>query len=259
MRPGIRTTLILLTGAVFLLSGYLFLKTLGDYRQGQVGYEALEQYVSAVLPTEPPHSPAVTVSEPEVTEMVAAVPQVDFLALAEINPDVAGWICLDGTNISYPFVQGQDNDHYLTHLFDGTKNRAGCIFMDYRCSPDLSDVHTIIYGHHLRDGTMFTELMSYKRQEFYDAHPTGLLLMPDGAYMIRFFAGYVSDNDSNAWDLELDPDGLTAWIDSVCRRSYFSPESVPGPDDRIVTLSTCTYEFEDAKFVLHGYLERYGG
>ena len=257
MKQHIRTAFTLFAGAVFLLSGSLLLKTLADDRQSEDRYEALEQYVSfaPVLPKEPAHSPAVTVPVTEPAEEIV-LPQVDFAALSAINPDVVGWICLEGTEISYPIVQGEDNEYYLNHLFDGKKSRSGCIFMDYRCHPDLADTHSIVYGHHLKNGTMFTGLMNYKSQEFYDAHPTGLILTSDAVYTIRFFSGYVSDNDSNAWELELNASNQGAWVDAVCRRSYFSPQSVPGPIDRILTLSTCTYEFEDAKFVLHGYLER---
>ena len=151
-------------------------------------------------------------------------------------------------------VQGTDNDYYLKHLFDGTYNSSGCIFLDYRCSADFSDRHSIIYGHHMNNKTMFGGLMSYKDQTFYDEHSVALLVTPTVYYKIQFFSGYVSDNWGNAWDLVLDDSSYAAWLHEIQAKSCFETEYAPAPEDRIITLSTCTYEFDSAKFVLHGYI-----
>lgn len=259
MKKKYRLLLILLFLGIFLFSGYQFLKLVGVYQTGQDAYQSLEQYVTP----QPPKPTAVQVhsddtesSQTQPTEApdVSAWPTVDFEALCAINPDIVGWIFIEGTNINYPIVQGADNDYYLDHLFDGSYNRAGCIFLDYRCSADLSDPHSILYGHHMRDGSMFTELMNYKDPSFYDNHPTALIVSKTAYYEIRFFSGYVTNNSDNAWDIIPDNDDFPAWLEDIRAKSCFSSDFIPPHDAGIITLSTCTYEYTNAKFVLHGYI-----
>lgn len=259
MNRTLRLALLLLMASIFLFSAWKLFGILRSYREGSDTYDALSQYaafettppVRATVPSAPTDPIPSTAPAPDVSRW----PQVDFEALSAINPDVIGWIYMDGTNIHYPIVQGQDNDYYLNHLFDGTRNRSGSIFMDYRCASDFSDRHTIIYGHHLRDRTMFTNLMQYKKQAFYDEHSVILLVTPTAYYQVRVFSGYVSSTRANAWDLDLDDAGHAAWLEEIREKSCFQTAYAPGPEDAIITLSTCTYEFENAKFVLHGYIE----
>ena len=96
--------------------------------------------------------------------------------LKEINEDCVAWIYIEDTAINYPVVQGSDNSFYLKHLIDGKWNSAGCIFLDFRVDSNISDRHSIIYGHHMKDGTMFSGLTKYKKQDYYEAHPEGLLI-----------------------------------------------------------------------------------
>jgi len=113
-----RICLMLFFTFTLLLSGWKLWQINSGYREGSNSYEALEQYVSyttTVLEETVQDSTAIT-EKPNVSRW----PQVDFEHLRAINPDVMGWICIEGTNINYPIVQGTDNDYYLTHLFDGT-------------------------------------------------------------------------------------------------------------------------------------------
>lgn len=260
MKGKLRLALLLVSAAVFLFSGWKLATILLSYQEGADSYEDLSQYVSFETTPPPVTRPIPTASEGTVpTEEpvpdVSRWPVVNFEELARINPDVVGWIYIEGTNINYPIVQGEDNDYYLDHLFDGKRNRSGAIFLDSRCDPYFYDRHSIIYGHHLKDGTMFTRLMRYKKQSFYDEHSVILLVTPTAYYQIRVFSGYVSNNRASAWDLELDDEAHTQWLEEIRSKSCFRTEYAPGPDTPIITLSTCTYEFDDAKFVLHGYIE----
>ena len=260
MKKKVRLLLIVLFAVLFLFSAWQLWGILRNYQESQSSYNALEQYVSFGN-TEVPEAGSEStddaepvISEPMELPDISAWPQVDFDELAKINPEIVGWIYIEGTDINYPVVQGTDNDYYLKHLFDGTYNSSGCIFLDYRCAADFSDRHSIIYGHHMNNKTMFGGLMSYKDQAFYEEHSTALLVTPTAYYRIQFFSGYVSDNWSNAWDLALDDAGHTAWLSEIQAKSCFETEYAPVPEDRIITLSTCTYEFDSAKFVLHGYI-----
>ena len=250
--------LLLLCVFVFVFSGGQIWKIFREYQAGQAEYDSLEQYVSFEKVQAPslPVAPTEQVEEQTEAPDISAWPQVDFQQLSQINSDCVGWIYVEGTNINYPIVQGQDNAYYLKRLFDGTYNSAGCIFMDYRCAGDFSDLHTIIYGHHMKNGSMFAGLVAYKDQAFYEEHPVALLVTPTVYYKIQFFSGYVSDNKSNAWDLKLDDTHNGTWFQAVQEKSCFTPLQTPEEDSTIITLSTCTYEFEDAKFVLHGYVSQ---
>lgn len=155
-------------------------------------------------------------------------PQVDFEALRNINPDVIGWIYIEGTDINYPIVQGKENNDYLRRMFDGTPNHAGSIFLDSRCSAALTDAHSIIYGHHMKNTTMFSELEQYKQQAFYDTHTWGWLITPEAHYKLQFFAGYVAETDADAWDLDLAGEKRQTWIEHAIGPVLFSERRCTG-------------------------------
>lgn len=261
MKKKIFSLLTVLFAAVFLISAWQLSSGLREYRVSRNAYEALDEYVSFEAPSPPTEKapPAETMpteitAEPTEPPDVSAWPVVDFEQLTQLNPEVVGWVYIEGTGIHYPLVKGTDNRFYLNHLFDGTYNSSGSIFLDYRCDAAFSDPHSVIYGHHMRNGTMFAELMGYKKQSFYDEHPDVLLVTPDAYYRIRLFSGYVADNSADAWDLTLSGEQWENWLEKIQKKSCFLPASLPEPDDRIVTLSTCSHEFSDAKFVVHGYI-----
>ena len=94
------------------------------------------------------------------------LPAVDFESLRESGPDIIGWLNLPDTVINYPVTQTDDNEYYLHHLYDGTYNKVGCLFADYENKADFSDRNTIIYGHNMRDGSMFAVLNEYDEQSY---------------------------------------------------------------------------------------------
>jgi len=166
------------------------------------------------------------------------------------------WLTIDGTNIDYPVVKHSDNDYYLHHLFNGEWNSSGCLFMDCSNQADFLDQHTIIYGHHMDNGSMFQNLMYYKDQSFYNEHPTAQLITPDGAYTVEFFAGYVTGVDGDAWQPDFaSSEEFPEWLGNAKEKSLFESETTPTAGDRIVTLSTCSYEFYNARFVVHGTIK----
>lgn len=193
-------------------------------------------------------------SAPQPSDNSAIFPKVDFDALSVINSDVIGWIYVSGTNINYPIVKGSDNKEYLNILFNGETNRAGSIFMDYRNSGDFSDRNNIIYGHRLSSKTMFTALKEYKKQEFYDSHPSFVIVTPENNYEILIFSAYIANVNDSAWRLDFSDEEYEKWLCEVSERSIFKTEVAPTPSDRVVTLSTCTYEFNNARFIVHGII-----
>lgn len=251
------TILVLLFGCGIAFSAYQIYKISHEYEEGQSIYEDLSEYVELPDRPEGPDIPTVTQSESGETEDDIAWPQVDFDALKDINSDIVGWIYLEGSEINYPIAQSEDNSYYLKHLFDKSSNSSGCIFLDCRNTSDFSDRHSIIYGHHMKNGTMFSGLDAYKSQEYYDAHPQILLLTPEENYVIEIFAGYVASVIDDAWQIGFASDAdFKDWLARAIDRSCFDSDITPAATDRTITLSTCSYEFNNARFVLLGILQK---
>lgn len=182
-------------------------------------------------------------------------PKVDFEALRSRNSDVVGWIYGPDTMINYPIVQGTDNEYYLTHMFDGEKNKCGSIFMDSLNEEDFSNANTILHGHHMRNGSMFASLMKYESQSYYDSHPVLWLVTPEKSYQVDIFTGFVTSTNSEVWQLEFaTKEEYQSWLDRMADNAVFESEVKPQTDDRILTLATCSYEYDDARFVVMGIL-----
>ena len=261
MKSHIRTLLAGILLLVFLYSGWQLFRIYGDYRAAEEQYTALEEYISPPAVSSRP-DPAPTNTEPEegaveedpLPSEEPLWPRVDFEALAEINPDIVGWLTIEGTAVNYPVVQGEDNDYYLNHRFDRKRSGAGCLFLDVKNGADFGDPNQIVYGHYRKDHTMFRELVNYKEQEFFDAHPTGWLVTPTAVYRLEFFSGYVSDVYGEAWKTEFSGSEYPQWLASCREKSAFFSAVVPTAKERVLTLSTCSYEFDNARFVLHAVL-----
>ncbi len=112
----------------------------------------------------------------------------DWDALKALNPDTVGWIIIPGTSVNYPIVQGSDNSYYLYHLFDSSSSGTGAIFADYEGSPTLNGQNNIIYGHNMFDGTMFSDLLMYSSQSFFDEHRKVYLCTPELNYELSALA-----------------------------------------------------------------------
>ena len=128
--------------------------------------------------------------------------------------------------------------------------------MDYRNAPDLSGRNTVLYGHNLKDGTMLNQITNYNEQSFYQQHPRALLMTPERNYRIEFVAGYITDLNGSAWKMEFGSDQeFSLWLEEAMARSTFTASVPVIPQDRVVTFSTCTYEYLEARYVLVGILK----
>lgn len=234
-------TVILLTVFIIVVavSGIWLWKILHKYHEGDSFYQSVEQ-----------HSVKPPVNEPEDKDGCPIT--VDFTALLQQNPDVVGWIYCDGTRINYPVVKGKDNEQYLYHLISGEYNSAGSIFMDSQNDPDLNDLNTVLHGHHMKNGTMFAALHFYTSQAFYDEHPVMWYLTPQHTYRLILIAGYVSHEDDPVYTLFQDRETLDSYLQYSMSRSNFAAIDIPADIDRIMALSTCTYERDNGRYVLIG-------
>lgn len=177
--------------------------------------------------------------------------EVDFKALKQKSKDIVAWIFCENTPINYPIVQSKDNEYYLRRLLNGKYNIAGTIFMDYRNYADFSDFNTIIYGHNMNDGTMFGTLQKYKEQNYYNEHKTMYLFTEKKNYEIKLFASYTIGKNDIIYDLKKS-DELKR-VEEIREKSYFKSD-IEISDNHIITLSTCSYDYDGARFIVMGIL-----
>ncbi len=247
-----RGLLVILCGVflgVFIFAGYQLYQTFYGYHAAEKEYDDLnQQYVS----TQATPEPTPTEEVPEETPPIVAGPiTVDFNALLAQNPQVVGWIYSPDTVISYPVLKGGDNEYYLHHTINGTENASGSIFMDAICEANLSGDNTILYGHHMNNGSMFASLGDYKYEGYLEAHPTLYYYTPTGNYMLQVFACFVTGGDSDVYAFNFSTrEQFQQFIDSMRSRSNFDADVEVTSSDHIMTLSTCSYEFEDARYVV---------
>ena len=181
--------------------------------------------------------------------------EFDFDTLLEINDDFIGWLYVGGTNINHPIVQGDDNEFYLTTTFSGNNNPAGAIFMDMRNSSDFSDNQTIIYGHNMLDGTMFHDLTRFQEQSFFNRYSTFTIYTSSGSRKYEIFSAYVISAYTDTYHMALaNGEAFASYLEYITELSMIKTGITPTATDKIVSLSTCEYQFEHARMIVHGRL-----
>ena len=219
-----------------------------EYKAGKDYYNgAVSEYVSSGEPDAEKN----TKGNSGKNETVAPI-SVNFDDLCRDYPDVIGWLYCEDTPINYPILQGKDNEKYLNHLMDGSYDKAGSLFLDYRCSKDFTSYNSIIYGHKRKDRSMFGSLEKYKKQDYYDAHPVFWLLTPEQNYRSPLIAAYtIPENDAfyNSIDEEAD---ISKYVKRALKNSTFRSDYDISDLDRIISFSTCAYDYEGARFVVIG-------
>lgn len=181
---------------------------------------------------------------------------VDFDVLQEKYPDVMGWVYCPGTPINYPIVRADDNDYYLNRLPDGTVNKSGSIFTDCRNMVDFSDPHTIIYGHNMKDLSMFGSVNQYATQAYYDQHPVWYINTPEKNYAVVILAGHVTAPNAEIYAFKGTPEEPQEILQSALRNSAFKSKATYEEGDHLVTFSTC--HGNSRRFVLVGALREIG-
>lgn len=246
---------------VAAVSAYRLVSILGEYKAAVESYDDLSQSVVTTdedIPEE--NRPAETPQPEEIVETPSEPAEkspitVDFQSLLADNEDVVGWIYCENTVINYPIAQGDDNDEYLHHLLDGTYNSSGTLFVDCECAPEFAGANTIVYGHNMKNGSMFYSLLNYREQSYYDAHPVLYLNTPTQNYRIDVFSGYICNYDSDTYTLSFpSEEDYVSYINKMKSQSNFDCDVEVTGDDRIITLSTCTYEYDNARYVVQGKL-----
>lgn len=169
--------------------------------------------------------------------------------------DYRGWIKVDNTNIDYPIVQGKDNSFYLDKDINKNYVSSGSIFMNY-LNHGFNDENTVLFGHHMRNKTMFAQLKKYKEKEFFYGNNNIEIEIKDGKTLkYKVFSVYVTDANDNYIKTNFDNKSeYKEFLDKIKNKSIYKSDINVDENDKIITLSTCSYEFNDARMVVHGKL-----
>ena len=182
--------------------------------------------------------------------------KIDFEGLQAVNPDVIAWIDIPGLSISYPVVQGTDNAYYLHHLFTGEYNSSGSIFADWHNQPDFTDPNTIVYGHNMKNGSMFGTLSHYQDQALWEASPYFYLYVPGKVLKYQIFSCYAGYVRSQAYTYSFPEESdFEIFLGKIRSYAGYDTSVEVGKTDRVVTLSTCVSSRRDYRYIVHGKLK----
>lgn len=183
---------------------------------------------------------------------------IDFEELSSINSDFACVIYVPALDLTYPVAYSSDNNEYLHETFQGTKNASGCIFVDRDAARDFTDLNTLIFGHNMKNMTMFGSLKRFSQDEtLCDTDPYFYLYFEGKTYQYRIFSYYVVSNRDSTVYGKVTNDSYESFVDSALKRSQYSSY-----DDAVdfsgrpllVTLSTCFGTAHTENYVVHGAL-----
>ncbi|MDO4648362.1 MAG: class B sortase [Eubacteriales bacterium] len=246
------TLILILAIGVFCFAGYNLFQIYQEYKAGTDEYNSIADM--AVTEREP-EAPAPDSTATEAGEQIVPPMQIDFDKLRSVNTDVNGWIYVEALpDINYPVVHGTDNDFYLHRTYEKNYNFAGTIFVDYENSADFSDCNTIVYGHNMKNGSMFGQLKKFTSgTETYDKSKYFWIFTPEASYRYEIIAAYVTAVNSDTYTLFKGPGQEYEEYQKKILSYSQLPEK---PDDltikdTIITLSTCTGD-SSTRYVVQG-------
>lgn len=230
---------------VFVVAAAMLIHYFILYHKGSSEYEGLQQYVTI--------DQGESVEDTETQEDTLSV---DFAKLQALNPDCVGWIYFENLDISYPIMQGEDNEYYLKHTFEGQQVTAASIFMDYQNASDFSDENTFIYGHNMKDKTMFGKLNGYADKDFYQENPCFYIYTPEKIYRYDIFSCYlgaVADEENFSLSFSSEEE-FQEYLDWITAKAAYDTGVEVTTDDRIVSLMTCNSAGHEYRYFVHGVL-----
>ena len=239
---------------VFLTVVYGIIPTaIADMSTQMESEYATELFNRTVKNEEPPGEAAAF----EQGESVVEFPRDCFVPVLKENPDIVGRVSIDSMDIGYLVAQSIDNDYYLKHGYDRKESKSGAVFLDYRCNAESQPLkgHYILYGHNMKNGSMFHNLNKYADADFFEKNRMIRFDTLYKDYEWEVFSTYVTSTDFYYIDTTFKDD--TEWLDflhQIQQKSLHQTDIELQTDDVVLTLSTCDYSFENARFVVHARL-----
>lgn len=253
---------VVLCGLLVVLLGVFFFSgwRLGDYwltsRRRQQEHEQLRQMVQLTAPEQEELPAYVTVTDPETGEVRTILRE--YAALYERNSDLVGWIRVEGTRVDYPVVQSDRKDYYLRRNFEKKRANHGSIYVWEEADVFAPSDNVTLFGHRMNDGTMFYDLLSYAREEFWREHPAFRFETLEGEYEYEIFAAFRTSGTGGE-GLEYhtfveanSPEAFDAFVAQCRDLSFYDTGILPQYGDKLVTLSTCDYALENGRMVVVG-------
>ena len=246
------TIILLIAIGVFVFAAYNLYHIYTEYKKGTDEYNQIEQM--AVTNRDPDELSEEAGGENQGPSLVAPM-EIDFASLKAVNDDVIGWIYVEALDdVSYPIVKGEDNDTYLHMTYEKNYNFAGTIFIDYENSRDFSDCNTLVYGHNMKNGSMFGQLKKFSQDpETYKKSKYFWIFTPDKTYRYEIISAYTTGVNSDTYTLFKGPgQEFEDYLKTIISRSEIETNAGDlDMMDKIVTLSTCTGN-QSTRFVVQG-------
>lgn len=252
MKKKICIILIVAFVALFSTSAYFIFDHYRQDKQQAELYDSLADMVDSAAETE--EEPA----EPVLyTEEKTVLPEL--AELYQQNSDLAGWIRIEDTDINYPVMHTRDNpDFYLKHDFDKEYSDYGCPYVQENCDVQLPSDNVIIYGHHMKNGSMFCDLEKFKSQDFWQEHKTFLFNTVTDRYeyeIVSVFKTFVYSDSPEAFKYyhfvnAQTPEDFSAFIDRCKELSLYDTGVSAEYGDKLITLSTCEYSRTNGRFIV---------
>lgn len=242
MKKAIRTILLIICIAVFCYSGYQLINIYFDYKKIDETYEGIaDDYTQ----------PAAE-SEEEQSYL-----EIDWNSLLSRNSDVKAWIQIPDTNVNYPILQGETNDTYIHSDIDGNDFNAGSIFVASENQNPFVDINTVIYGHNMKNGSMFHDIKSYTDQEFADEHPYIYIYLPDGTVSeYKVVSAHIISETSVLYNTNIV--NIQDFYQEMLKGNDISVDFDANSNLPVITLSTCTSGGGEngKRNVVHAVLQR---
>jgi sortase B len=180
---------------------------------------------------------------------------IDHAALLAVNGDYAGWLMVEGTDISYPIVYSNQELFYLRRDFNKNNSVAGTVFMDDKNNKNFSDTNTMLYGHNMKNGSMFAPLKNFLQKDFFEANRFVYISTLQGDFRYEIFAVYEVKADAVPYmPGMLGGEKLGQLLIRIKDLALYEKETKTTESDKILTLATCGYNLKDARIVIHAKL-----
>lgn len=237
---------------ILLVSGGMTVQSRLESDRAKREYDRLAELAGETTgapKTEAPETEAAAAPQTKPADKPYASP-IDFEELNRENPETVGWLRIPGTGIDYPIVQGRDNDYYLSHGFDRKKSMDGAIYLDYESQGDFVGRNNIIYGHNMKDGSMFRDLVRFKEEAFFRNHQYFTIYTPKREIRLKAVACYYGEAKPLVRKTRFKSQGsFDAFVQEMTQPCAFG-EKVACPARTLYTLVTCSYEMNDARTFL---------